>query len=120
MRVDENRITATYMLASRRHGTLYLGSALDLWGRVRDHRAGIGSAFTRKYAVTRLVWYERHVLVKDARDQEYAMKRWRREWKCNLIERDNPDWDDLFPALLGDNPGRWAKLLPDVPFPRKP
>ena len=119
MRVDEHRITATYLLASGRHGTLYLGSALDLWQRVRDHRGGMGSTFTRKHGVARLVWFERHVLVKDARDQEYAMKKWRREWKCNLIERDNPHWDDLFPTLLGDNPQRWAKLLPQVPFPKR-
>lgn len=101
MRVDEDRITATYMLASRKHGTIYLGSALDLIVRVHEHREGTGSAFTRKYGATRLVWYERFMLVSDARDREYAMKRWRRDWKTNLIERDNPHWDDLYDALIG-------------------
>jgi putative endonuclease len=101
MRVDESRLTATYMLASRRHGTLYLGSALDLIARVSDHRAGIASRFTARYGVTRLVWYQPFLLVAEARDREYEMKKWLREWKVNLIERDNPDWDDLFPILTG-------------------
>ena len=58
MRVDEARLTATYMLASGKHGTLYLGSALDLIVRVSEHKQGIGSRFTARYGVTRLVWYE--------------------------------------------------------------
>ncbi len=53
MRVDETRLTATYMLASRKHGTLYLGSALDLIVRVHEHKEGVGSRFTAKYGVTR-------------------------------------------------------------------
>lgn len=106
MRVDENRLTATYMLANRKHGTIYLGSALDLIVRISDHRAGDGSAFVEKYGATRLVWFEPFMLVSEARDREYAIKKWRREWKINLIERDNPDWDDLYPTLIGDAPHR--------------
>jgi putative endonuclease len=102
MRVDEDRLTATYLLANRKHGTLYLGSALDLIARVQEHRQGAGSTFTGRYGVTRLIWYERFMLVSEARDREYAMKKWRRDWKTNLIERDNPDWDDLFPVLAGE------------------
>ena len=109
MRVDENRITATYMLASRKHGTLYLGSALDLIARISAHRQGDGSKFTAKYEVTRLVWFETFLLVAEARDCEYQMKKWRREWKINLIERENPDWDDLFPTLIGGAPVRSRK-----------
>lgn len=101
MRVDESRLTATYMMASRKHGTLYLGSALDLVARVADHKAGVGSAFVRKYGVTRLVWYQSFMLVSEAREREYEMKKWRRDWKTNLIDRDNPDWADLFPILIG-------------------
>jgi putative endonuclease len=89
------------MLASRRHGTLYLGSALDLIKRMSEHRQGVASRFTAKYQVTRLVWYESFMLVTEARDREYEMKKWRRDWKINLIERDNPHWDDLFPVLCG-------------------
>lgn len=101
MRVDESRLTATYILASKRHGTLYLGSALDLIQRVGEHKEGRGSTFTRKYAVTRLVWYQPFMLLVEARAREYELKKWRREWKCNLIERENPNWEDLFPQLLG-------------------
>ncbi|GAN00286.1 excinuclease ABC [alpha proteobacterium U9-1i] len=101
MRVDDSRITATYMLANRKHGTLYLGSALDLIARVSEHKQGAGSAFTAKYEVTRLVWFEQFLLVAEAREREYAMKKWRRDWKTNLIEHDNPNWDDLFPVLTG-------------------
>ena len=101
MRVDETRLTATYMLASRKHGTLYLGSALDLIVRVSEHKQGIGSRFTARYGVTRLVWYESFMLVTEARGHEYEMKKWRRDWKVNVIERDNPNWDDLYPVLIG-------------------
>ncbi|MBN8608454.1 MAG: GIY-YIG nuclease family protein [Caulobacterales bacterium] len=110
MRVDEDRLTATYMLASRKHGTLYLGSALDLIARVSDHRAGAASKFTAKYAVTKLVWFQPFMLVSEARDREYEMKKWRREWKINLIERDNPNWNDLFPILIGAELPRPPKI----------
>jgi len=101
MRVDESRLTATYMMASRRHGTLYLGSALDLIVRVTEHLEGGGSKFVARYGVMRLVWFQPFMLVADARAREYEMKKWRRDWKVELIERENPDWSDLFPILTG-------------------
>ncbi|MGD9968023.1 MAG: GIY-YIG nuclease family protein [Hyphomonadaceae bacterium] len=109
MRVDETRLTAAYMLASRTHGTLYLGSALDLIQRMSEHRSGAGSRFVAKYGVIRLVWFEPFMLVTEARDREYGMKKWRRDWKINLIERENPDWDDLYLGLIGGTPvrSRW-------------
>jgi putative endonuclease len=106
MRVDESRLTATYLLASRKHGTLYLGSALDLIVRMSEHRSGAGSRFASKYGALRLVWYQSFMLVTEARGREYEMKKWRREWKVNLIERENPDWDDLYPTLIGGTPVR--------------
>lgn len=106
MRVDETRLTATYMLASRKHGTLYLGSALDLIQRIGEHRSGAGSHFVAEHGVTRLVWFQPFLLVAEARDREYEMKKWRRASKINLIERDNPDWDDLYPTLTGGVPIR--------------
>lgn len=109
MRVDESRLTATYMLASGKHGTLYLGSALDLIARIYEHRSGAGSHFAAKYGVTRLVWFEPFLLVTEARDREYAMKKWKRDWKINLIEEENPDWDDLYPTLIGSTPVRSRK-----------
>lgn len=101
MRVDEARLTATYRLASRKHGTLYLGSALDLIERVWEHKEKAGRSFVAKYGVTRLVWFEPFMLLTDARGREYEMKKWRREWKINLIEQTNPNWDDLYPGLIG-------------------
>ena len=108
----EELFPAAYMLASAKHGTLYLGSAANLIGRVSDHKHGQGSLFTAKYKVNRLVWYEPFMLITDARCREYEMKKWRRDWKINLIERDNPNWDDLFPSLTGERPIR--PLHPDL------
>ena len=109
VRVDESRLTAAYLLANRKHGTLYLGSALDLIARMSEHKSGAGSQFAAKYGVDRLVWFQQFMLVSEARDREYEMKKWRREWKINLIEEENPDWDDLYPTLIGATPirSRW-------------
>ena len=88
-----------YILASRRNGTLYTGMTTDLSARVFAHREGRGSDFTKKYGVTRLVWYETHSLVVDAIRRETTIKRWPRKWKLALIEKNNPDWDDLYETL---------------------
>jgi len=84
-----------YLLASKRNGTLYLGVTSNLFGRVAAHRLGRGSAFVKKYDVTRLVWFEEHRLYVDAIQRETSLKRWKRAWKIALIERINPNWDDL-------------------------
>jgi putative endonuclease len=80
-------------LASRRHGTLYTGVTSDVLKRVGQHRAGEAEGFKRRYGVKRLVWFERHDSIVEAIQRETSIKRWRREWKINLIERDNPHWD---------------------------
>ena len=84
-----------YILASRRNGTLYIGTTSDLGGRVQAHREGRGSAFCRKYNVTRPVYFEEYPLYTDAIRRETNLKRWKREWKIALIEKVNPNWDDL-------------------------
>jgi putative endonuclease len=84
-----------YILASRRNGTLYTGVTSDLHGRIQAHREGKGSGFVKKYGVTRLVWFEEFPLYADAIQRETNLKRWKREWKLALIEKTNPDWDDL-------------------------
>ncbi len=86
-----------YILASRRNGTLYVGISNDLERRVGEHRQGVGNAFTRRYGVNRLVWSEGFTNVDDAIAFEKRLKRWRRGWKIDLIERDNPQWRDLMP-----------------------
>ena len=89
-----------YMLASQPQGTLYIGVTNDLRRRMEEHRDGTGDAFTARYRVTQLVWYEHHHDISAAIQREKSLKRWRRDWKTNLIERDNPPWRDLYPALI--------------------
>lgn len=88
-----------YIMASARNGTLYVGVTNDLARRAYQHRSGVGSAFTRKYGVTRLVWYERYGDVNEAIAREKRLKKWERRWKLELIEAMNPDWADLYESL---------------------
>ena len=90
-----------YVLASRKHGTLYIGVTGNIARRLWEHREGLVEGFTSRYGVTRLVYYEAFGDVNAAIGREKTMKRWRREWKVNLIERENPNWTDLYPALAG-------------------
>jgi len=85
-----------YLLASKRNGTIYTGFTNNLFGRTSKHKSGEGSVFTAKYGVYRLVWFEEHRYVNDAIRREKSIKRWRRNWKIELIEKDNPQWRDLF------------------------
>ena len=84
-----------YILASGRAGTLYIGVTSNLERRIQEHREGMISGFTRKYSVKRLVYFETYQRVTDAIGREKALKKWRRDWKLNLIESQNPDWRDL-------------------------
>jgi putative endonuclease len=84
-----------YILASKKGGTLYTGVTSDLAQRVWEHENGIGSKFTAKYGVKRLVWFEEHDLVTTAIAREKTIKKWPRQWKINAIEAINPDWNDL-------------------------
>lgn len=91
---------STYILASKRNGTLYTGVTSDLLGRVWEHREGLGSAFTRKYNIKQLVWFERHDTMEAAIVREKQIKNWKRAWKLALIETSNPHWKDLYGQLL--------------------
>ena len=93
------RRSHVYMLASRRNGTLYTGSTIDLARRIYEHRTGAMPGFTRDYGVTMLVWYEEYSRIIDARIRECAIKRWRRAWKLALIEAFNPARRDLYEEL---------------------
>ena len=94
-----DHIYFVYLLASRKYGTLYIGVTNDLLGRVAAHRAGEGSKFTAKYEVFLLGWYEVHHDIEVAIQRETSLKRWKRDWKTNLIQRENPNWIDLYPGL---------------------
>ncbi|MFO8232373.1 MAG: GIY-YIG nuclease family protein [Longimonas sp.] len=88
-----------YILASRRNGTLYIGVTSALEQRVWRHRQGMGSAFTTRYGVTRLVYYEVYDDIQTAIEREKQLKGWRRAWKIDLIETENPTWRDLYTEL---------------------
>lgn len=88
-----------YILASGRHGTIYVGATIDLVRRMEQHLSGVVPGFTRKYGVTRLVYYEIFESLMEARAREHSLKGWRRDWKVTLIESVNPDWSDLSPTL---------------------
>ena len=88
-----------YILASQRNGTLYTGVTGNIAARVIAHREGRASAFTHKYKVNRLVWYEFHQDFGYAIEREKRIKNWKRAWKINLIEKTNPDWQDLFETI---------------------
>jgi len=87
------------MMTNKRGGVLYIGVTADLGLRVHQHKEGLGSAFCRKYGLTRLVWMRRYERIEDAIDEEKRLKGWRRDWKIKLIEETNPDWDDLYLTL---------------------
>jgi putative endonuclease len=88
-----------YILASRRNGTLYVGMTNDLIKRVHEHKQGLIPGFTKKYRVTILVHYEVFEFVWDAIHRETRLKKWKREWKINLIQQTNLEWDDLFQSF---------------------
>ena len=90
---------SVYILASGRNGTLYIGVTSNLIKRVWQHRNHTLGGFTARYGVTRLAWYELHSTMLSAIKREKQLKEWRGSWKLDLIERENPDWDDLFDAL---------------------
>ena len=92
---------AVYLLASRYRGTLYVGVTSDLVQRIWQHRQGLVEGFTQRYGVHMLVWFEQHATMLDAIAREKRIKEWKRAWKLELIETNNPRWRDLYDYLLG-------------------
>ena len=84
-----------YIMASKRNGTLYIGLTDDITRRVAEHKNKIFKGFTAKYNISMLVYFEEHETYEEAYTRERQMKKWKRIWKLNLIEKDNPDWKDL-------------------------
>ena len=87
------------MLASRRNGTLYIGVTSNLVQRVWQHRNDLVEGFTKTYGVHSLAWYEVHPTMESAITREKQIKKWRRAWKIRLIEKLNPEWDDLYDEI---------------------
>jgi putative endonuclease len=88
-----------YLLSSKPNGTLYVGMTRDLAKRVWEHKSQAVPGFTAKYGVDRLVWFEAHDGLESAFVRERQIKEWKRAWKIELIEADNPQWIDLYPSL---------------------
>jgi len=95
---------AVYILASGKHGTLYIGVTSDLPGRVYQHRESLIKGFTSRYGVSRLVHYELFGDMITAIEREKQLKKWNRAWKIELIEARNPYWDDLAETMFGFPP----------------
>lgn len=89
-----------YLLANRKRGTLYIGVTSDLVRRVAEHKTGALGGFTKRYEIHQLVWYEAHGSMGSAIKREKAIKKWKRSWKLELIETNNPDWWDLYDTIL--------------------
>jgi len=89
-----------YILSNKFEGSLYIGITNDLIRRVYEHKQRIGDGFTKKYNLTKLVYAEEFDNPNDAIAREKQLKSWRRQWKINLIESINPNWNDLYESLL--------------------
>ncbi|WP_373868606.1 GIY-YIG nuclease family protein [Sphingomonas psychrolutea] len=93
------RQPCVYILASGFNGTLYVGVTSNLIGRILQHRDGVFDSFTKRHGIIRLVWFEMADTMEAAITTEKRLKKWQRDWKKNLIERNNPYWEDLAVAL---------------------
>jgi putative endonuclease len=97
----EAKQPAVYILASRHHGTLYIGVTTNLIKRVWEHKNDFVAGFTQRYGVHLLVYFELHATLESAITREKQLKKWKRDWKIQLIETQNPDWRDLWKDILG-------------------
>ena len=93
--VGQDHQIAVYIMASARNGTLYTGVTSTLWRRVQQHKLGVFDGFSKMYGCKTLVWYETHPTRLEAIRREKQIKGWRRDWKLELVEAENPAWRDL-------------------------
>lgn len=89
-----------YILASKKNGTLYIGMTNDIVRRVYEHKHNMVEGFTSKYHVHDLVYFEVTNVVNSAIAREKQLKNWHRQWKISLIEKENPEWVDLYQNLI--------------------
>ena len=92
---------AVYILATGKRGTLYIGVTGNLVARTWQHREHLIEGFTKRYGVTKLVWYELHGTMDTAILREKQLKKWNREWKLRLVQEFNPEWRDLWDDIVG-------------------
>lgn len=96
-----NKQPTVYIMASKKHGTLYVGVTSNLLQRVWLHKNDQMEGFTQQHQVHDLVFFEMHESMLSAINREKQIKRWKRQWKINLIEQDNPHWQDLWHTIYG-------------------
>jgi putative endonuclease len=94
-----NKVYYVYLLASHRNGTLYIGITSDLVKRIWQHKNEVAEGYTKEYQVKRLVYFETYKDVNEAIVREKRLKHWNRKWKLALIEKDNPNWNDLYDEI---------------------
>src|SRR5262249_23174212 len=94
-----NKSFYVYILASKKNGFLYTGLTSNLPKRVWEHREGVAEGHTKTYSIKRLVYYEGHEEFESAEKREKLLKRWRRTWNNELIEKENPEWNDLYQEI---------------------
>ena len=92
---------AVYILATGTRGTTYIGVTSNLIARTWQHREHLADGFTKRYDVTKLVWYELHGTMDTAILREKQLKKWNREWKLRLVQESNPEWRDLWEDIVG-------------------
>lgn len=85
-----------YILTNKKNGALYIGVTSNLIKRIQEHRIKVVKGFTEKYSIHQLVYYEQTENINHAIAREKALKKWNRQWKINLIEKENPNWKDLY------------------------
>jgi putative endonuclease len=95
------RQPTVYILASHKNGTLYIGVTSDLIKRVYEHKNSLSDGFTKKYTVYDLVYFEQFQDMNSAIEREKQLKAWKRQWKTELIEKSNVNWQDLYDEILG-------------------
>jgi putative endonuclease len=91
-----------YILASKKKGTLYVGVTNNLLKRVYQHKTKLVEGFTKKYKVDKLVYFEETTDIRSAIEREKTLKRWKRNWKLNLIKQMNPEWNNLFYEFVSE------------------
>jgi putative endonuclease len=96
------KLPCVYILANRYRGSLYIGVTSDLVARISEHRMELRHGYTERRGIKLLVWYEMHAEMDPAIHREKQLKRWLREWKFALIEKENPHWKDLFSSIAGE------------------
>lgn len=95
-----NKPYYVYILANKYNGTLYVGVTSNLVKRIWEHKADVAEGFTKEYHIKTLVYYEEHLDIENAIKREKRLKDWKRQWKIDLINENNPKWDDLYQEIV--------------------